>query len=114
MHRGDDQQGFTTTTLNGAVAQYAKTIIVASASGIAQYTTIAIETNENVQPASGISGDLVTAIGRVRHLTTVTNVAGTTLTLLEEMPYAADSGLVVEILHDGRFLGTNEVTIDNL
>jgi hypothetical protein len=114
LSRPDDQDNFTETTLNGAVAKDALTIIVASAAGIAQYTSIAIETDEITQDASGITGDNVTASGRVLHQTFVASIAGTTVTLGERMPYAASSGLKVYILHDHRFLGTNEVTIANL
>jgi hypothetical protein len=114
LSRGDDQENFTETTLNGQLSALAKTIIVTSASGIAEYTTIGIETNEIVQDASGITGDNVTASGRVIHWTTVYSIAGTTITLLEPMPYAAASGLKVYIHHDDRFLGTNEVTVGSL
>ena len=113
LARPDDRQNFTETTLNGAVVKGASTVVVTSASGIAEYTTIGIETDENVQPASGITGDNVTEIGRVIHWTTVYAISTTTLTLLEDMPYAASSGLKVFINHDSRFLGTNEVSIDD-
>jgi hypothetical protein len=32
----------------------------------------------------------------------------------EELPDAVTSGNVVQLLHDNRFLGTNEVTINDL
>jgi len=114
LARPDDRQDFTETTLNGAVSALAETIIVTSASGIAKYTTIGIETDEIAQVASGITGDNVTANGRVVHWTTVASITGTTITLLEAIPYSASSGLGVLINHDGRFVGTNEVTISDL
>jgi len=114
LARPEDRDNFTETTLNGAVAKDASQIIVTSASGIAKYTTIGIETNEISQVASGITGDNVTANGRVIHWTTVYAIASTTITLLEAIPYSAASGLAVFINHDARFLGTNDVSISDL
>jgi hypothetical protein len=119
LTRPDDQQNFTETTLNGAVAQYATQIIVTSATGFADYLTIGIETDELVLDASDYSADGDTQLltdGRIVHWTFVDDsyTSGTTIPLAESMPYAAASGLKVFLHHDGRFLGTNEVTINDL
>lgn len=116
LARPDDKDMFTETTLNGNVSKNAKSIVVSSAAGFADYLTIGIETDEVVQDASGITGDNVTASGRIIHWTTVDDSysSGTTIPLLEAMPYAATSGLKVYLLHDNRFLGTNEVTVESL
>ena len=116
LQRPEDSDVFTETTLNGAVAKGATQIIVTSASGIATYTTIGIETDAIVQDASGITGDNVTGSGRILFWTFVYSIAATTITLPpdEKMPYSASSGLAVYIMHDNRFLGTNEVTTNDL
>jgi hypothetical protein len=112
LARPDDRQAFTETALNGAVAKGAMTATLDDA--VAVYKTIGIETNEIVQTASGITGDLVTANGRVIFWTTVTALATKTVTFLEPIPYAADDGLVVFIATDGRFLDIGDVSASDL
>lgn len=116
LSRPDDQNAFTTTTLNGNVAANATSIVVDSADGIAAYTTIGIELDEIVQDASGITNDNVTSSGRVVFWTFVASTysSGTTIPLNEAISGAATDENTVHILHDSRFLGVNEVTVASL
>ena len=116
LSRPDQDNKFTTTTLNGAVAKGATSIEVDSASGLADYTTIGIELTETPQDASGITDDNVTSAGKVIHWTFVDDSysSGTTIPISEKMPGAAADGNTVHILHDDQFLGVNEVTVESL
>ena len=59
LTRPDDQQGFTDTTLSEAASKGHKEVTLASASGVAKYSTISIKTDVVPQAASGTAGDNV-------------------------------------------------------
>jgi len=112
LARPDDRDNFTTTTTNGAVVKGAETVILDDV--VAVYTTIGIELDRIVQLDSEVDGDLVDSDVKDVHWTTVKALATKTVTLLDPMPYAAADENVVYIHHDDRFLGTNEVSVDDL